>query len=43
MLLWSITFLGHVVNVEGFYPDPKKIATMEVFQLLSLLQMLRHS
>jgi hypothetical protein len=21
------------VNVEGFYPDPKKVATMEVFSI----------
>lgn len=26
-----MTFLGHVVSVEGSYPDPKKVATMEGF------------
>jgi hypothetical protein len=27
----NITFLGHVVNVERSYPNPKKIATVENF------------
>jgi hypothetical protein len=29
----NIMFLGHVVNVEGSYPNPKKIATMENFPI----------
>jgi hypothetical protein len=29
----NITFLGHVVNVEGFHLDPKKIVVVKTFPI----------
>jgi hypothetical protein len=29
----NITFLGHVVNIEGFYLNPKKITIVENFPI----------
>ncbi len=37
----SITFLGHVVSVEGSHLDPKKFATMENFPIPKLVTNVR--
>jgi len=37
----SLTFLGHVVSVEGSYPNPKKVAIVEGFPIFKFVTNVR--